>query len=93
MEEKKSIGFAIASMVLGIVAILFSCCTTLISIPCAIVGVILGGVAMDKIAKGTGRGKGMAIAGIVTGIVSLIPTIYVLVLGSAIGWEFWNGFF
>ncbi|MGN0396003.1 MAG: DUF4190 domain-containing protein, partial [Coprococcus sp.] len=73
-------GLAIASMVLGIVAIVFSCCWYYISIPCAIVGLIMGGVSL----AGKKPGKGMAIAGLVCSIVSFIPAIIVISAGASI---------
>ncbi|WP_124098285.1 DUF4190 domain-containing protein [Ruminococcus sp. Marseille-P6503] len=79
MEEKNSVGLSVASMVLGICSIVFSC-FAFISIPCAIIGVILGGASLAT-KKG---GKGMAVAGLVTSIISLVPTIIVIVTGSSI---------
>ncbi|MCC8111922.1 MAG: DUF4190 domain-containing protein [Ruminococcus sp.] len=74
----------VASMVLGIVAICLSC-FWYIAIPCAIVGLVLGGVALMKISNGTAGGKGMAIAGLVLSIVSIAVTIIVVVaLGATI---------
>lgn len=73
-------GMAIASMVLGIVALLLSCCFYYVSIPCAIIGVILAGVSL----KGGKPGRGMAIAGLVCSIISLIPAILVIVTGAAL---------
>lgn len=60
-HSNEGAGLAIASMVLGIVALVFSCCIYYISIPCAIVGLILGGVSLAK----KQPGKGMAVAGLV----------------------------
>lgn len=74
-------GMAIASMVLGIIALVFGCCLWYISIPCSIVGLILGGVSLAQ-KRG---GKGMAIAGIVLSAIGIIVAIIVLVaLGGAI---------
>lgn len=73
-------GCAITSMILGIIAILTSCCFYYISIPCAIIGVILAAVGM-KSGKG---GKGMAITGLVLSIISLVPAIIVMSTGAAI---------
>lgn len=84
MEEKKSVGLAVASMVLGICSIVLSCCFYYVSIPCAIIGVILGAVSL----KGNKGGKGMAIAGLVTSIISIVPVIIGIVMGSAIMSEF-----
>lgn len=79
-EQKPGSGLAIASMVLGIVALVLSCCLYFVSIPCAIISVILGGVSL----KGHKGGKGMAIAGLVTSIVSLIPAVIVMISGAAL---------
>ena len=65
-------GLAIASMVLGIVALV-------VSIPCAIIGAILGFISL---ASGK-KGKGMAIAGVVCSIVSLIPAILMIIYGAS----------
>lgn len=73
MQNNGGSGLAIASMVLGIVALVMSCCFYFISIPCAVVGVVLGAVSL----AGQKPGKGMAIAGIVCSIVSLVPTAFV----------------
>jgi hypothetical protein len=73
-------GLAIASMVLGIVALVFSCCFVYLSIPCAIIGLILGAVSIS----GKKGGKGMAIAGVVCSIVSLIPSVIVILTGAAL---------
>ncbi|MEI3216597.1 MAG: DUF4190 domain-containing protein [Clostridium sp.] len=70
---------AIASMVLGIVALVVSCCFYYLSIPCAIIGAILGFISL---ASGK-KGKGMAIAGVVCSIVSLIPAILMIIYGAS----------
>lgn len=73
-------GLGIASMVLGIVALVLSCCFYYISIPCAIIGVILAAVSLH----GKKAGKGMAVAGLVCSIISLVPAIIVMVSGAAL---------
>ena len=73
-------GFSIASMVLGIVALILSCCLYAVSIPCALVGAILGVVALMQ----HKAGKGMAIAGLVCSVLSLIPAIIGIVFGAAL---------
>lgn len=60
-EEK---GFSIASMVLGIISVVL-CCIYYISIPCAILALIFGIAGKSK------GGKGMAITGIILGIITL----------------------
>lgn len=72
--EKKD--FSIASMVLGIVA-LVCCCIWYISIPCSVLAIIFAVVGKKK------GGKGMATAGLVLGIISI--TLYVLLIILGIG--------
>ena len=73
--KKKSKGFSIASMVLGIISLVLLC-IWYISLPCSILAIIFSIVGMKK------GGKGMAIAGLVTGIVAIC--LYVLIFGLAI---------
>lgn len=83
-EEYKSCGLAIASMTLGIVSFIFSCWVIFISIPGSITSLCLGIAALKKVKAGTGSGKGMAIAGIVTSVLCMILLLlyglYVLLL-------------
>lgn len=78
-EPKKSAGLAIASMVLGIIS-LVSCCWPYVAIVLALLAVIFGAVSL---AKKMG-GKGMAIAGLVCGIIGLIPAVVILVTGATL---------
>ena len=72
-------GFGIASLVLGILS-LICCCFWPVSLTCGIVAIILGIVAVYN----KYDGKGMAIAGIVLGAISIVFMILLLVLvGSA----------
>jgi type IV secretory pathway VirB2 component (pilin) len=91
-EEER--GLAIASMVLGIVGFVFSCCFAL-SLPLAVTGLILGIVSL---VKGKG-GKGMAIAGVIlcgaSMLVGLLVVIGFAVFASEAGlsWsEYWDEF-
>lgn len=83
--EKK--GMAIASMVLGIIALCLSCCY-FISGPCAIIGLILGIIGVRR------GGKGMAIAGIIMCSLTLLIAIGALVLFSQEAYSdaFWDSF-
>lgn len=78
-QEQKSDGLAIASMVLGISSVLFSCCYGFGIIP-AIVGLILGIVAKVK-----GQNKGFALTGIITSAIVIflviIGLIFIFVFG------------
>lgn len=78
--EKKGVGFAVTSMVCGILSLVLSCCVPYVPFVLALVGVIMGGVSLH----GHRGGKGMAIAGLVTSIISLIPAVLVVIAGASI---------
>ncbi len=71
-------GLGIASMVLGIVSLVFFCVLYL-AIPCAIVGIILGIVSRNQ-AKKAGAPTGMSTAGIVCSAIALGILVIVLIL-------------
>jgi membrane associated rhomboid family serine protease len=72
-EQKQSNGFAIASLVIGIIALLGSCCYGGLL---GILGIIFGIVAIKK-----SQSQGMSIAGIATSAVALLITIVILAVG------------
>ena len=76
-------GMGIAGMVLGIIALVFGCCTEFISIPCAVIGLILSAVAMSK-AKKAGMKNGCAVAGIVCCSISLALAIIGYILAATV---------
>ena len=76
-----SVGMAVASMVLGIVGFLISCCFYPVTIIMAVVGLILGAVAIKK----GPAGKGMAVTGIVLSIISLAFAVLVIILAASAG--------
>ncbi len=82
-EKKKMIGFAIASLILGILAIL-CCCLGIWSWLLAIPGVVLGIITLAK----KYAGKGCAIAGIICSalaiVLSLVMTIWAAAAGTSI---------
>lgn len=80
MNEKKSIGLAVASMVLGIVSLLLGCCFWYITLPAALIGVVLAAISLAK----HHGGKGMAITGLVTSIISLVPAVIIMITGSSL---------
>lgn len=61
--KKQNNGFAIASMVLGIISVL-CCCIDYVSIVIAVIAIVF--FAVDR--KTNGKSSGMAIAGLVLGI-------------------------
>ena len=66
-------GFAVTSMVLGIIALFFSFIPIVnaVTFPLALVALPLGGIAMTK----KYQGHGMAITGLVTSVLSLCIVI------------------
>ena len=78
--EKKGVGFAVTSMVCGILSLVLSCCVPYIPFILALVGLILGAVSLH----GHRGGKGMAIAGLVMCIISLIPAVLVAIMGASL---------
>lgn len=84
-QEKK--GLAIASMVLGITSIVPGWCIPYLPFILGLIGVILGGVSLSK----KQGGKGMAVAGLVTSIISLIIyLILFIVVGASLSAFFSN---
>lgn len=72
-------GLAITSMVLGIISLALFCFWYL-AIPCAIVGLILGAVAINK-SRITGIKNNMAIAGVACSCVALgAALIFILIV-------------
>ncbi len=78
-------GLAVASMVLGIVSLVFCWCWP-VGGTCAIVGLPLGAIALSKISKGQAdpAPKGMAVAGLVMNIISVALIIIVVVWINAV---------
>ena len=81
-EPQGSKGMSIASMVLGICAVVFGCCiTAYVGLPCGVAGLILGILARKKDLPG----KGMAIAGIVCSIVALAVSVLGIIIVIVVG--------
>lgn len=74
-QEAKSSGFAIASLCCGIAGIL-GCCTIVPSL----LGIVFGAVSLGPIGRGEAHGKGMAVTGIVLGVIGLILGIAVWIV-------------
>lgn len=71
-------GLCIAALVLGIIALVFSC-VYMISIPCGLLALIFGIIGVKS------ETKGMAIAGIIMGVISLIIGAILFIMIFAIG--------
>ncbi|NLP13897.1 MAG: DUF4190 domain-containing protein [Clostridium sp.] len=77
----KTSGYAIASLVLGILSLPFSCCC--IGSVTGILAVVFGFIAKSKINSSNGleKGNGMALAGIILGFMGIaISLIYMAIL-------------
>jgi hypothetical protein len=80
---------AVASLVLGIVALLF-CWIPFAGLAAAIVAVVLGAIGINEANKDPARvaGKGMAIAGLVLGIIAGVFGLLLLTLFAAFAHAF-----
>lgn len=79
--EEGSVGLAVASMVLGICAILISCCFYPVAFLLALVGLILGAVAIKK----GPAGRGMAVTGLILSIIAVAIAVFVLLFAASFG--------
>src|SRR5438093_393449 len=77
---------AVAGMVFGILSIAFSCCCY--GLPFNVAGILFSGVALSQIKADplNQQGKGMATAGLVLSILSIVLAGLVLTLGLASRW-------
>ena len=80
VAQLRTNGFAVASMVLGIVGIVLFC---LYAIP-PLLATIFGGVALKQFKEhpNTFSGRGMAVAGLVLGIIGMALFVLLLVVGN-----------
>lgn len=71
-------GLAVTAMVLGIVGLVLSMagCTWFLGLPCDILGIIFGAVAISKVKSGEQGGEGMAKAGLICGIIGFVAVIF-----------------
>ena len=76
----QSTGFAIASMICGILSIL-CCCTGWFGLILSIVAIVFGVLTI----KNEYGGKGMAMAGIITGGIGVLMFVLILVVGFSSG--------
>jgi hypothetical protein len=72
-------GFAVAGMVLGICALVF-CWFPFVNWILALLGIIFSILGLTKAKKVEGRGKGMAIAGLICGILGALMGVMIVLL-------------
>lgn len=80
-QQNAGSGFAITSLVCGILSILCCYCTLGVTVIPAIMAIIFGIVAQKK-----GQSKGLSIAGIITGVIGLLLSLgmilYIVFVGG-----------
>lgn len=92
--EQPKDSFATPSMVLGIIGVVFSCCS--VGIIPGIIGLILGILSVLRIRQTNMRGKGMATAGIILSaiaiVIAAIAIVKIILVFSdpTTAQEFWN---
>jgi hypothetical protein len=87
-SANKNTGFATASLIIGIISICFCCCCY--GMPFNILGLTFSFIALSQIRSDPEHygGKGMAIAGLVLSLLSLIFGILFLIIGlMGAGWD------
>ncbi len=82
-QPKKGAGMAVTALVLGILALLGSF-TVVVGILFGLIAIILGFIASGRAKRGEATGRGMAIFGIITGLLGLIIGIAVIALGVSL---------
>lgn len=75
-EPKKTLGML--SMIFGIIGLVL-CALTFLDLPFVIASIVLGIIALVKINKKQDSGKGMAIAGLITGGVALLLIVCIAI--------------
>lgn len=77
MEKKSTSGLAVTGLVLGIIALVssFVPLLNLFSFPFVLLAIIFGAIGLWQTVKGTKAGKGLAIAGLVLGLLALLITV------------------
>lgn len=83
MEKKPTSGMAVTSLVTGIIALIssFVPLLNLLSFPFVLLAIIFGAIGLWQTVKGTKGGKGLAVAGLVLGVLALLVTV--VMYGSA----------
>lgn len=85
MEKKPTSGLAVTGLVLGIIAVFsaFVPLLNLLSFPFVLLAIIFGAIGLFQTIKGTKAGKGLAIAGLVLGVLAPLVTVAMYSGGSA----------
>jgi hypothetical protein len=78
-------GLALGALITGVLAIPTTCCCSFASLPLAIAACVMGGLALSKVKTQPQiyGGKGMALAGLICGIIALLMAIASLAFGMS----------
>jgi hypothetical protein len=84
MSNEPSHGLAVASLIIGILAIPGACCCYS-SVPLGIAAIVMGFIAMNKAKESpaTHGGRGLAVAGLSCGVAALVFTVLAIILGMS----------
>jgi len=74
---------AIAALILGVLALL-SCWTIIGGIMLGLIAVVLGIIGSGRAKRGQASGRGLAITGIVTGLLGIAGAVAIIALGVSI---------
>ena len=80
--EQKNSTFAVVSLVLGILGIVFVCCVFYLSFILGIIGLVLGIISLVQ----NRDGKGLAIAGTILNGLTILISVLILILYAAFGY-------
>ena len=85
-DGPKNEQLAVASLIIGVIGLLFSFCCGLFAIPFPIIALILGFMALNKIKSDPKnlKGKEMAIAGMALGGVTLFLVVIIFVFAVGV---------
>lgn len=84
-ESPQRKGMAITAMIFGILAVL-TFWTVFVGVVCGLVALVLGAIAMMKARRGSTGGFGMALTGVITGLIAIIGSCVV----GAVIWVFFK---
>jgi hypothetical protein len=82
VQQPPSNGVGVAGFVTGLLGLIL-CWFPVVGLILGVLGIILGGVGISTSRK-TGAGSGLAIAGLVLGVISLVPAIIIIAAVSSV---------
>jgi hypothetical protein len=77
-------------MILGIVALPFALCCSLVGVAIGIVAAVLGFLGKNKADQGQASNRGQAMAGLICGVIAVVLGLVMFFLGLAMDWDRFN---